>query len=387
MTPGRPQRVVVVGGDLGYLVRFRGQLLRALVAGGHDVIVAAPETDRSAPGRLAAMGVTYHRASLNRTGMNPLRDLRDQYAMASWFRTVRPDVVFAYGAKPIVVALAAAWLAGVPRRYAMLAGLGFAFAFTHDGQRSVKRALARQVQKATYRWLFPGCGRVIFHNHEDRDELVRRRLVPLERTTVVAGSGVDVSEFSPTVAPTVPPTFLFVGRMLRSKGVHELVEAARLLRAEVPNAEVHFVGGMDQNPDTIDVGLLDAAVARGDVIYHGQVDDVRPFLRDCSVFVLPSYREGLPRSALEALATGRTTIVTDAPGCREVVRHGRHGALVPVRDAPALADAMIAYARDPERIVREGAEARRTAEQDFDVRIVTAAMLAALDLTGDASVS
>lgn len=387
MTARGAQRVVIVGGDLGYLVRFRGQLLRALVAGGHDVIVAAPKTDPSAPGRLEAMGVTYHRASLNRTGMNPLRDLRDQFAMARWFREVRPDVVFAYGAKPIVVALAAASFARVPRRYAMLAGLGFAFAFTHDGQRSVKRALARQVQKAMYRWLFPSCERVIFHNHEDRDELVRRRLVALEHTTVVAGSGVDVAEFTATVPPTTPPTFMFVGRMLRSKGVEELVRAAHQLRAKVPDAEVHLVGGMDQNPDAIDVGVLRAAVDQGDVVYHGQIADVRPYLRACSVFVLPSYREGLPRSALEALASGRTTIVSDAPGCREVVRHGRHGALVPVRNVPALAATMIEYARDPERIVREGAEARRTAEEDYDVRIVTESMLAALDLAGDASVS
>lgn len=387
MTPRRPRRVVVVGGDLGYLVRFRGHLLRALVAGGHDVFVAAPNTEPSASERLAAMGVTYHPVSLNRTGMNPARDLRDQFEMARWFREVRPDVVFAYGAKPIVVGLAAAQFARVPRRYAMLAGLGFAFAFTHDGQRSVKRALARQVQKAMYRWLLPSCGRVIFHNQEDRDELVRRRLVPLGRTTVVAGSGVDVAEFTVAVPPTSPPRFLFVGRMLRSKGVQELLEAARLLRAEVPDAEVHLVGGLDQNPDAIDFGVLDAAVAHGDVVYHGQVTDVRPYLRTCSVFVLPSYREGMPRSALEALASGRPTIVTDAPGCREVVRQGRHGVLVPVRDAAGLAAAMIAYARDPERIVREGAEARRTAEEDFDVRTVTASMLEALDLTGDASVA
>lgn len=387
MTLRSTQRVVVVGGDLGYLVRFRGQLLRALIAGGHEVIVACPNTDPTAPERLEAMGVSYHAASLNRTGMNPLRDLRDQSAMARWFRRVRPDVVFAYGAKPIVVALVAAWLARVPRRYAMLAGLGFAFAFTHDGQRSLKRALARQVQKAMYRWLLPSCERVIFHNPEDRDELVRRRLVPLERTTVVAGSGVDVDEFTATVPPTAPARFVFVGRMLRSKGVGELVQAAHQLREAVPDAEVHLVGGMDQNPDAIDVGVLDAAVEDGDVVYHGQINDVRPYLRACSVFVLPSYREGMPRSALEALASGRTTIVTDTPGCREVVRPGRHGALVPVRDAQALATAMIAYAGDPERIVREGAEARRTAEADYDVRIVTESMLAALDLAGDASVT
>src|SRR5690606_20504160 len=145
------------------------------------------------------------------------------------------------------------------------------------------------------------------------DELVRRGVVRREQTVVVAGSGVDVAEFEPSPPPTSPMRFLFVGRLLRSKGVEELVRAAGLLREAVPDAEVHLVGGDDPNPDSPDATLLQAAAERGDVVLHGRVSDVRPFLRRASVFVLPSYREGMPRSALEAMASGRTTIVSDVP--------------------------------------------------------------------------
>jgi len=376
-------RVVIVGGDLGYLVRFRGHLLRAMVAAGHEVVVATPDPEPPLQTDLERMGVSYRQISLSRTGMNPWRDFGDRAALASWFRRLAPDAVFAYGPKPITIAITAAIQAGVPRRYAMLAGLGYAF--IPDMKNLPMRLLARALQLLLYRWVFASCRRVIFHNRDDRAALVRMSVVAVERTTVVAGSGIDLDEFSSSEVPTSPVRFLYVGRLLRSKGVEELVRAARLLRAELPTAEVHLVGAFDQNPDGADATLLDEAEARGDVIRHGQLVDVRAQLRACSAFVLPSYREGLPRSALEALASGRTAIVTDVPGCREVVRAGRHGALVPLRDVHALAATLIEYARDPERLVREGVEARRTAESEFDVRIVTQEMMSALELDGATS--
>lgn len=384
LSPVRRRRVVVLGSELTYLLRFRSHLLRAMVAAGHVVSIATPDVE-PASSPLADIGVAYHRVSMRPTGMDPRRDLTDLVAMVRWFRQLRPDVVFAYGAKPTTLGLAAAALTGVTRRYAMLPGLGYAF--IDDGRRSFMRGVARVAQLAAYGLLLRGCERVIFHNEDDRDELVRRHVVGRDQAAVVAGSGVDLTQFEASPVPTSPVRFLFVGRLLRSKGVEELVQAARALRSEVPTAEVHLVGSVDANPDQIDQALLDAARARGDVICHGHVSDVRPHLRQCSAFVLPSYREGLPRSALEALATGRTTIVTDVPGCREVVRQGLHGTLVPVRDAHALATALISYARDPQRLIGEGQAARRTAEDVFGVAAVTGAMMTLLGLRRDPEAS
>ncbi len=378
-----PVKVLVMGQDLPYLVRFRGHLVRALVAGGNATVVATPDPE-PATQPIKAMGAQYVQMQFSRAGMNPVDEIRSVARMRRVLTEIRPDVVFAYGAKGAALGLLAARLAGVRRRYAMMAGLGFAF--IDDGRRSPKRLFARTALQFLYRLNFRSSQAVIFHNNEDRDELVRRGIVAGDRTVVVAGSGVDTRLYTAGEPTTDPTRFVFVGRLLRSKGVEELLEAARMLRQEVPSAEVVLVGGEDANPDRVDPELLRAAAARGDVKLVGHVTDVRPHLTDASVFVLPSYREGMPRSALEAMACGRTTIMTDVPGCREVVHVGKHGALVPVRDARGLADAMVMYARDPVRVVREGREARRTAESEFDVRRVTAAMLRALGLPGDADV-
>lgn len=373
----RALRVMVVGGELPYLLRFREPLIRALVESGNEVLVATPDVEPE-PSRLSAIGASYQRVPFRPTGMNPIRDLRDFSTMMNVQGTWRPDLVFAYGAKASIIALSVAARLGIRRRYAMLPGLGFAF--VDDGQRSLRRALARWAQLVLFRLVLRPCRCVIFHNDDDRRELLARGAVRDAHTAVVHGSGVDLERFHATPVPTEPVRFLFIGRILRSKGVEELVLAARTLRDSVPTAEVHLVGATDANPDHVDVAALEAAVSRGDVIWHGHASDVRPHLEACSAFVLPSYREGLPRSALEAMACGRTTIVTDVPGCREIVREGAHGALVPVRDAAALARTMIEYARSPQRMIVEGRAARTTAEREFDVRSVTDEMLQLLEL-------
>src|SRR5690606_31616276 len=215
-----PCRVLVIGQDLGYLVRFRGHLVRALVAGGDEVVVTTPDPEPAAP-PVAALGARYHRLPFSRAGMNPVLELRGVARLRREIAAVAPDAVFAYGAKAAALGLLAAAQAGVKRRYAMLAGLGFAF--VEDGRRSPKRAAARAVQLLLYRLNFAGTRAVIFHNADDRDELVRRGAVRRDKTVVVPGSGVPVERFVPTPHPAGPARFLFVGRLLRSKGVEELV--------------------------------------------------------------------------------------------------------------------------------------------------------------------
>lgn len=368
---------VVLGGDLGYLVRFRSDLIRRLSRNGYRVRVFTPDVDDGSVASLHALGAEHVQIELSRTGTNPFEDARSMFRLLGRFRDDKPAAVFAYGAKPITVGIAAALLAGVPRRYAMLAGLGYAF--VEGGTTSLKRSIVRVMQLASYRLLLSRCRSVIFHNRDDRDLLVSKGVVTNDKTVVVPGSGIDLVSFPASEAPVVPVRFLFVGRLLRSKGVVELLEAASILQRDCPEAEVHLAGASDTNPESVSPAELEAYRGRSNIFFHGQVADVRPLLSSASVFVLPSYREGLPRSGLEALATGRTVVVTDVPGCREIVQQGVFGELVPVRDPVALASSMRRLARDPERIVREGRAARLAAEERFSLTAVTDRMLEALE--------
>ncbi|MBX3141208.1 MAG: glycosyltransferase family 4 protein [Trueperaceae bacterium] len=368
---------VVLGGDLGYLVRFRSDLLKRLSRNGYRVRVFTPDIDEASVASLEALGVEHVKIELSRTGTNPLEDARSLFKLFRKFRDDKPTAVFAYGAKPIAVGIAAAVLAGVPRLYAMLAGLGYAF--VEGGETSLKRNIVRVMQLGSYRLLLSRCRSVIFHNRDDRNLLVSKGVVASNQTVVVSGSGIDLVAFPASEAPVAPVRFLFVGRLLRSKGVVELLEAASILQRDCPEVEVHLAGASDTNPESVSPAELNAYSGRSNVIFHGQVADVRPLLASSSVFVLPSYREGLPRSGLEALATGRTVVVADVPGCREIVEQGVFGELVPVRDPVALARSMRRLAQDPERIVREGRAARLAAEERFSLTAVTDQMIEALE--------
>lgn len=377
MTTMTQRHIVVVGGDLDYLVRFRGHLMAELRFREIRVTACAPDEVGKHEKFFRDLGVEYLRAPMTPTGINPVREARSIVAFTKILRRLSPTDVFAYGAKPITVALTAACVAGVRRRYAMLAGLGYAF--VEDNELTFKRWLVRKAQMAAFRVLLPRCQSVIFHNIEDETRFVELGLLSPERAFVVPGSGVDIDAYSFSTAPVNPVKFVFVGRLLRSKGVVHLVEAAAILRASVPSAEVHIVGGLVDNPDVVDSEYLDAAARQGTVILHGHVDDVRPYLASSSAFVLPTYyREGLPRSALEALSMGRTVIVSDAPGCREVVEEGVYGTLVPLRDSAALARTLIEYARDPNRLIAEGIAAREAAVRRFSDTEVNVQMMRAL---------
>lgn len=371
---------VVIVSSLGKsLVSFRGPLIRHLVARGHRVTAMAPEAE--APAGLDALGARYRSLPLERAGTDPLRDARAIWKLARVFRELRPDVVLSYNVKPVVYGTLAAALARVPRRYALVTGLGYLF--LPDG--TLKQRLVQGVARPLYRSALTAATAVFVQNPDDANDLRAVHVLPRRKRVVqVAGSGIDLNEFPAHPVPDGPPVFLFVGRLLKDKGVFELVDAARRLRRVHPEARVRLIGGLDPNPSSASAADVAAWQAEGVVEYLGETRDVRPFLRDCTVFVLPSYREGTPRSVLEAMATGRAVVTTDAPGCRETVVHGDNGLLVTVRDAASLADAMQRLASDPAEVRRMGARSRGIAEQRFDVERVVAAMLETMQLDGSA---
>lgn len=373
---GAGRTVVVMGGYAPSLVTFRGSLLRAMVERGHRVVACAPSASAEVAGALAEMGVSFRDVPFKRTGVRPDQDLRALGALVALFREIRPDVVLGYTIKPVIWGLLAARLARVPRRFAMITGLGYAF--MTEGPRA---RLVSEVARRLYRLSLRGADAVFFQNPDDRALFEQLRLVRgPEQGVLINGSGVEVDLYQPAPFPDGAPAFLLIGRLLGDKGVREYVEAARTVRARHPRAVFRLAGWTDENPSSISQRELDSWVREGVIEFLGGLADVRPAMAAASVYVLPSYREGTPRSVLEAMAMGRPVVTTDAPGCRETVRDGVNGFLVPVRDAAALAGAMERFVADPELAPAMGRESRALALEKYDVRKVNAVILRTMGL-------
>lgn len=370
-----PQKVVVLGSLALSLINFRGPLIAELVARGHRVWGLAPDIDEGIAAQVRALGAEPVSIRLGRTSLNPFGAMATLRDLTRVLRTIGPDTVFAYTIKPITLGAAAARAAGVPRFVCLVTGLGYAF----TGGREPKRLLSRFVGKRLYRRAFGGAFLAAFQNPDDLGEFRRLGLLPPGlRTLLVNGSGVDVDHFAPAPLPAAP-SFLMIARLLKDKGVREFAEAAARLKAERPEVKISVVGFLDTSPDGIGQAGLDRLIAAG-VDYRGLQLDVRGAIAEHSVYVLPSYREGTPRSVLEAMAMGRPVITTDAPGCRETVTDGLNGFLVPVKNSDALYRAMRRFVDEPGLIAPMGAASRRIAEEKYDVRKVNAALLGAAGL-------
>lgn len=373
-------KLLIVSNMAESLVNFRGPLIASVLAAGHEVVAVAPEAQDPAIDALAAMGARYVRVPLARTGLAPFADLRLLMGLIALIGRERPDAVLGYTVKPAVYAVIAAWVRRVPARVALVTGLGYAFGTGDTRQRTVGRVVRR-----LYRLAAACATAVVFQNPDDRDEFVARRLVARAKTRTVAGSGIDLERFAASPAPTDGPVFLLVARLIREKGVEVFADAARIVKGRHPDATFQVLGPFDRAPGAIDETTVQAWEREGSVTYLGETKDVRPYLAAASVFVLPSYyREGTPRTALEALATGRAVVTSDAPGCRETVEEGVNGYLVPPRDPVALAERLLRFVADPASITRMGAASRALACRRFDVRLVNADMREALGL-GDAT--
>lgn len=362
------------------LLKFRGSLIEALLNAGLKVHVAAPGLAAGDPvgQRLVAMGVTVHDIPLRRTGMSPLADFGTALALWRVMRLIRPSFVMAYTVKPVVYGMLAAWGAGVPHRFALITGLGYAFQAQKDD--GLKRVLLHSVVKMLYTAALRRTNKVFFQNPDD-EALFRslRILAPKASTVVVNGSGVDIVAYQPAPIPETPH-FLMIARLLGDKGVREYAEAAKRIRQIYPNIVCSLVGWIDEGPDAIHADELEAWVAAGTLNYLGRRNDVRTAIAACSVYVLPSYREGTPRTVLEAMAMGRPVITTDAPGCRETVIEGQNGYMVPVRSIDGLVQAMQHFICNPSLAVSMGIRSREVAEDKYDVNKVNDSMLRAMNI-------
>jgi glycosyltransferase involved in cell wall biosynthesis len=369
-------KVAVLGGFAPSLTGFRGAMMKAMVAAGHEVVGLAPEQDPAVEAQLAAMGVAFRAVPIGRTGRNPLEDLRTLRALTGVLGELKPDLLLSYTIKPVIYGSMAAARVGIPHRHAMITGLGSSLV----GQGFKGKCMAA-VAKWLYRRGLSKASGIFFQNPDDRAFFEAHRLLsPQCRVTMINGSGVDLDHFFPAEVPAGPATFLMVARLTRDKGLFEFVEAARQLKARFPEVRCQLLGALDSNPTAVSLEQVRVWEREGHIEYLGATKDVRPFLRAAHAVVLPSYAEGTPRSLLEAMAIGRAVVTTDAPGCRETVIEGKNGYLVPVKDATALAGAMARFIEEPALAARLGIASRAYAEEKFDVNKVNAVILQALGL-------
>lgn len=355
-------KVAILGNQARAMVNFWSVLIGRLKAAGHEVLCIIPGGDSEGDAALASLGAAVRHYPLDRKGLNPVRDMSTFLALYRIFRAERPDTVFCFTIKPVIYGAIAAALARVPNRYAMITGLGYMFEAD-----SPKKRLLNKVAVFLYRTALSCVRAVFFQNEEDRQVFIRNEIIPTgTEVAMCRGTGVALDHFAAEPPKLSPPTFLLVGRLIEAKGLYEYAEAARLLRARYPEARFRVLGPPEQGLGSVPMSVIEGWHEEGIIEYMGQTRDVRPFLRDTSVVVLPSWREGTPCSVMEGMSMARAAVVTDAPGCREVVVEGVNGFRVPLRSPKALADAMERFILEPELIERMGLAGRRLAESEFD---------------------
>lgn len=360
------------------LLNFRGPLLRSLLSEGLDVHVAAPGLSQYSKtgNQLSSLGVVLHDISLKRTGLNPLSDVITFLHFLILIFRVRPDFFLSYTVKPVIYGCLAAWLCNVPNRFALITGLGYAF---QDNRNHL--SFLKNLVRFLYKIALRRTDKIFFQNPDDKLLFTGLKIINASnnKAVVVNGSGVNLNDFVKTEHPKCI-RFLLIARLLGAKGVREYYEAALLVKDKYPDVQFGLVGWIDESPDAITEEELEYWKKSDCIEFYGRLDDVRPSIAACSVFVLPSYREGTPRTVLEAMAMGRAIITTDSPGCRETVVNGKNGFLVPIKSVSALVQSMSFFINHPESIITMGNCSRKIAEDKYDVIKVNSYMMTEMGL-------
>ncbi|HAP27931.1 MAG TPA: glycosyltransferase family 1 protein [Achromobacter sp.] len=373
MSAGRCLLFVV--NNPAFFMSHRVPVALAAQKAGYDVHVAT--MDGPAVADIQALGMTHHPIPMTRSGKHPLQELGTLLALVRLFRRLRPDVVHLVTIKPVLYGGIAARLTRVPGMVAAISGLGFVFLSNSLKMRLVRAVVARLYRVA----LGHPNSRVIFQNANDRDLLKSLGAVREDQVVIIRGAGVDLNAYRPTPEPPAPPVVVtMVARLLRDKGVQEFVLAAKLLRERGVPVTMQLVGGLDAgNPTSATQADVDAWQEDGCVQALGERSDVAALYAAAHIAVLPSYREGLPKSLIEAAACGRAVVTTDVPGCRDAIEPNVTGLLVPVRDAAALADAIARLAEDATLRQSMGSAGRALAEREFDINQVARVHVALYD--------
>lgn len=357
-------KIVIVATAGESLIKFRGPLIKEWVRRGCEVVCISIEPKESMYTAISELGAEYFQVDGNRTGTSIVDGLKMIKRYEQAFRHLRPDLLFLYMSKPVAFGGIAAVNVGIKRIIVFQTGLEIAF---YSG--GLKNLFIRQVLKVLFKYVHKSCETVFFMCHQDKEKMLKWKLVDEKQSCYVDGSGVDMNKFARSKLPE-EPVVLMVARLIWSKGIREYIDAARIVKKNHPETRFLLVGGLDENSEALSKSELDAIVSAGIIEYCGYQDDVRPYLKMCSIFTLPSYHEGKGTAILEAQATGRPIITTDAPGCSETVIDGYNGYIVPVRDANALANKIMYLVENKDIRNTMAINAYEYCAKTFDSRII-----------------
>ncbi len=352
---------------------FRGDLIKEIVKRGYEVVVTGP--DRTDVDKIEALGARFVEIPMNKTGTSILGDWRYCQALTRLFQQEKPDVTLGYTVKPCIYGAIAAKRAGVKNINCMITGGGYTFIST-----SLKARLLGVIVRTLYRIGLKRADHVIFQNNDDLNEFCESGLVKRDKCFVVNGSGVNMEHFTPALFPK-QITFLMISRLLKSKGVGEYLEAARIVKQKHSEVRFMLLGKYETNmQDALPKEYIQSFIDDGIIERFEETNDVRPYYAQCSVYVLPSYREGTPRTVLEAMAMGRPIITTDANGCRETVQDWFNGFLVPVKDFKKTADAMEQFIEHPLYVTSMGEMSKIYCHDKYEVTLVNREILSGINI-------
>lgn len=374
------RKILIIADSSGSLIDFRGKLIESLAVN-HEVNVFTPRIlKENIRAKLEDWNVNIHENSLNGSNVSIASDLKYIADLYKTIRKVKPDVVFPYAFKPVIYGGVVAAACSVKHFAPMLTGLGNTF--QENNSKPVVKIITRNLLKLALN--AKRGANIIFHNEDDRKTLLNHKIISNKSITyVVNGSGVDLEHYDCSFPPdTQNLTFLMIARLINAKGVREFFEASLILRQKYPDVQFKLAGPYDDNVDAIDKTLYEKIKSGNSLQYMGEVDDIRLLIKDASIVVLPSYREGVPRCMLEAMAMGRGIITADSAGCRETVSTSSshpNGFLVPVRDVKALVSKMEYFIKNRSEVVRFGINGRKYAAEKFDVHKVNREMLRILE--------
>lgn len=354
---------------------FRKNLILDLVALGHEVYCLANDYTDQTKQQVSQLGAQPVPYKLSRSGLNPFIDFLNTIKLYKLLKELNIDVMLSFFAKPVIYGSIASKLAKVPVRVGMLEGLGYAFT-EQPYKTPIKTRLLKNIQIFLYRISIPLLDSIIVLNPDDKNDLLIKNNIKAKRIFVLGGIGLDLNEYKYSKPDINKHRYIFIGRLLAEKGINEFIEAAKNIKLRYPKTEFLVLGGFDNdNPGKLKREEFYKLIDNNIINYLGQVDNVTEWIQNSSVFVLPSYREGIPRSTQEAMAIGRAVITTDVPGCRETVQDGINGFLIPKWNINALTDAMSKFIETPELIETMGLESYRIAKEKFDVKKINAKLI------------